>query len=67
MNLRQAHLQEVGLVMPLNENQGPSQLHGFGLWLMCKVALIVDHPCSVTNTYCKPNIVCHSLKKNQTI
>ena len=51
-NLRQAHLQEVGLakipanhvgftglrqlIWPLEESQGPSQLHGHGPWLVCK-------------------------------
>ena len=54
-NLYQTHLQEVDLmhipvnhvrvkdlklfVQPLNESQGPSQLHGRGPWLMCDVAL----------------------------
>ena len=27
------------MVRPLDESQGPSQLHGHGPWLMCEVAL----------------------------
>jgi hypothetical protein len=37
-NLHQVHLQEIMLVVwPLDENQGPSQSHGQGFWLVCEV------------------------------
>ena len=29
------------MVQPLDESQGPSHLHGYGLWLVCEVALRV--------------------------
>ena len=29
----------MSLVHPLDEIQGPSQLHGYGPWLVCEVAL----------------------------
>ena len=39
-NLHQVHLQEtMSVAWPLDENQGPSQSHGQGFWLVCEVAL----------------------------
>ena len=35
-------------------------------YLSCSI-LIVNCPCGVTNTKCKPNIICHSLYKNSGI
>ena len=29
----------MSMIRTLDENQGPSQLHGHGPWLMCEVAL----------------------------
>ena len=44
------------MVWPLEENQGPSQLHGHGLWLVWAVALTMDlqvplhHKCKLLNS-----------------
>ena len=44
------------MVWPLEENQGPSQLHGHNLWLMWAVALTMDlqvplnHKCKLLNS-----------------
>jgi hypothetical protein len=45
------------LAWPLNTPFGLPQFHGHGCWLVCEVALMVNRPCSVTNTKCTPNII----------
>jgi hypothetical protein len=39
------------LVWPLDESQGPSQLHGHGHWLVCEVALSSDTTCGREGYY----------------
>ena len=38
----------MSLVHPLDEIQGPSQLHGYGPWLVCEVALTSVHKFATT-------------------